>query len=140
MRRWTARRTSALSFCAISLLRFSICDFGFSIEEARADQPKIANPKSKLFARLAGAQLELHVGVADALALVGVGLAQAVHLGGDLPELLLVDARERQRQLVLLDAGLGRDALAPRLDALGQGELDGVRVAQGEDDLPPLHV
>ena len=35
---------------------------------------------------------------------------------------------------------LAGDALALHLDALGQRELDGVRVAQGEDDLAALHV
>src|SRR2546423_3022100 len=93
-----------------------------------------------LFTRLARLELQLHVGVAHALALVGVGLAEVVHLGGDLSELLLVNAGERQRQLVLLYRALGRDALALHLDAFGQGELYRVRVAQREDDLLALHV
>ena len=67
-------------------------------------------------------------------------LAEVVHLRGDLAELLLVNAGERQRQLVLRDRAFRRDALALHVNALRQGELHGVRVAQGEDDLAPLYV
>src|SRR5205085_10684516 len=95
---------------------------------------------SLLLAGLAGLQLQLHVGVAHALALVGVGLAQGVHLCGDLPEVLLVNPCERQRQLVLMYRAFRRDALRLHIDAFWQRELDGVRVAEGEDDSLALHV
>lgn len=67
----------------------------------------------------------MFVGVSHALAFVGVGLAETVQFGGDLTETLFVDAGQRQRELVLIDRGLGVDAFRLRLDAIGQRVLIG---------------
>ena len=58
--------------------------------------------------------------VFDALALVRLGLAPAADFGGDLADLLLVDAADLDR------VGVGR----LDLDALGHGEIDVVAVAE----------
>src|SRR5579885_28676 len=141
MRVRTPLLTAALSFFAI-LFRSLAPRRTDATHFARGDSPSGTawlNLKT-LLAGLSGLQLQLHVGVAHALALVRVGLAQVVHLGGDLTELLLVDAGERQRQLVLLNRTLRRDALALHVNAFGQRELNRVRVTQREDDLAALHV
>src|SRR3712207_6052338 len=93
-----------------------------------------------LFTSLARLELERNVRVAHALALVGVRLPQLVHLGCDLPQLLLVYAGQRQRSLVLRDAGLGRDALCTSIYAFGERELNRVRIAEREDNLLALYV
>src|SRR5260370_43857 len=76
--------------------------------------------------------LQLLAGVADALVLVGVRLAKRAHVGGDLAYLLPVDAGDGEVCLLGVDGDL---------DAGGQGELDGVRVAEGEyDHVLALHL
>ena len=45
-----------------------------------------------LFPGLPRFQLQLHIGITDALAFVGVGLSQLVHLRAHLAKLLFVDA------------------------------------------------
>ena len=64
---------------------------------------------SSLLAGLAGLAADTFAGVAHALALVGLGLAQRADVGGDLADQLLVDARA-------LDPGGRRDLEG---DALG---------------------
>src|SRR3569623_2118530 len=66
--------------------------------------------------------------IADALALVGLGLAPAADLGGELPDLLLVDAADLDRGLI---GGLG-------LDALGNFDLDVMAEAELEPQFAPL--
>src|SRR6187549_3485230 len=68
--------------------------------------------------------------VLDALALVGLGLAPAADLGGDLADLLLVDSADLDRGVVR-----GLD-----LDALGHREVDVVAVAELELQIAALRV
>src|SRR3954447_12793403 len=78
-------------------------------------------------AGLAGLAADLLAGVANALALVGLGLARRPDPRGDLPDELLVDADDREAGRVLdLEADAGR-----RID------LDRVAVPQVELELPP---
>src|SRR5688500_8363538 len=62
--------------------------------------------------------------VADALALVGLGLAERAQLGGDLPDPLAVGAGDRVR---------GR-GVADQLDVVRVRVLDVVDVAESEND------
>src|SRR2546426_464440 len=62
---------------------------------------------NELFARLSWLQLDRHAGVANAFSFVSVRLAKLMHLCSDLPELLLINARQRQRRLILMPAGTG---------------------------------
>src|SRR6185503_4702772 len=78
-------------------------------------------------AGFAGLAADLLTGVADALALVRLGLARGADARGDLADELLVDAEHREMRRVLdLEADAGR-----RVD------LDRVAVAQVELELPP---
>src|SRR6185436_20264663 len=76
-------------------------------------------------AGLAGLAADLLARVADALALVGLGLARRADGRGDLADQLLVDADDRQ-------AGRALDLEA---DALGRVDLDRVAVAQVQLEL-----
>src|SRR6478672_7353562 len=76
-------------------------------------------------AGLAGLAADLLAGVADTLALVGLGLARGADGGRDLADQLLVDADDRE-------AG---GALDLEADALGRVDLDRVAVAQVELEL-----
>src|SRR5262245_47182748 len=73
-------------------------------------------------AGLAGLAADVLARVADALALVRLGLARGADLRGDLADELLVDADDRQAGGVL---DLERDAL-------GRVDLDGMAVAQAQ--------
>src|SRR3954468_14612998 len=93
---------------------------------------------------LSGLALDALAGVADALALVGLGLADLADVGGDLADRLLVDALHRDARR---RGHLELDALR-RLHADGvaeaERELDGVRALRGgavadADDLQLLH-
>src|ERR1041384_4330232 len=78
-------------------------------------------------AGLAGLAADLLAGVANALALVRLGLARRPHACGDLPDQPLVDAEHGELRRVLdLEA-----------DAGGRIDLDRVAVAQVELQLPP---
>src|SRR6478735_12612470 len=68
--------------------------------------------------------------VLDTLALVGLGLAPATDLGGELTDRLLVDARDLDRGLI---GGL-------HLEAFRHVEVDIVAVAELQLDLPALGV
>src|SRR6185503_10890365 len=80
--------------------------------------------KSPLFTCLARLQLDRNIRITHALALVSVGLAKLVHLGCDLAQLLLVDAGQRQRRLVLLNTSLRRQTLSLRIDFRREWKLD----------------
>src|SRR5687767_11731313 len=89
----------------------------------------IVRPRSGA-GRLAGLASDALAFVLDALALVRLGRA------------LLADVRRHLADENLVDAGdehLGR-ALGREGDALGRGELDGVRVAELQDELLAVHV
>src|SRR5271155_5955822 len=82
--------------------------------------------RTKLFrSGLADLLLQLLAGVAYALVLVGVGLAERTHVRSDLAYLLPVDAGDGEMGLLGVDFDR---------DAGGQGELDWVRVAERKDD------
>src|SRR5262245_46179235 len=107
MRLCTALRTSALFLLAISLVANCQSPIANSISVTR--QSEIGNQKSAmLFTRLSGFQLNRHIRVTHALTFVGVGLAQLVHLRADLAEFLLINSRNRQRRLILLNVSFGR--------------------------------
>src|SRR6202012_4680565 len=74
---------------------------------------------------LADLLLQLLAGIADALVLVRVGLAEGAHIGSDLADLLTVDAGDGEVSLLGVDGDF---------DAGGQRKLDGMGVAEGEDD------
>src|SRR3954452_1697540 len=76
-----------------------------------------------LLTRLPDLELDLLALVADALALVGVGLAQLADVGGDLADLLLVDAAYDELRRAL------------HLEADPLGGRDGHRVAVAEREL-----
>src|SRR5688572_21724995 len=78
---------------------------------------------------LSGLLLEHFTRVADALLLVGVGLAHRADVGGHLADQLPVDAGHRDVRLLV-----DRD-----LDPAGDVEDDRMRVAEREDDLLALH-
>src|SRR6185503_9505760 len=78
-------------------------------------------------AGLAGLAADLLAGVADALALVGLGLAGRADARRDLADELLVDA----------DHGEPRRVLDLEADSGGRVDLDRVAVAQVELELPP---
>src|SRR6476646_906573 len=93
-----------------------------------------------LLTRLPDLELDLLALVADALALVRVGLAELADVGGDLADLLLVDAadHELRRRLDLEgDALRGRDGHGV---AVAEGELE-VRALGGHAvaDAADLH-
>src|SRR5205807_2573742 len=71
------------------------------------------------------------VAVLDAFALVGIGLAERADLGRGLPHLLLVDTG---------DGDVARLGVDDDVDAFRNGETHRVRVAELEDDFPPLHL
>src|SRR5437764_8363895 len=75
--------------------------------------------------RLPGLALYVLAGVADALALVGLGLADLADVGGDLANSLLVDAPHED--------AVGRRNL--EADVLGRVDDDGVAVPDGQLDL-----
>src|SRR4051812_41271805 len=106
MRLWTATLTSALFRLAISVhcqLPISDCEIN-----SRNTPSEIGNRKSPmLFTCLSRLQLQLHIRIAHALAFIGVGLTQLMHLSADLTELLLINPGNRQRRLILLNASLG---------------------------------
>src|SRR5271156_2519802 len=68
--------------------------------------------------------LQLLAGVADALVLVRIGLAERAHVSSNLAYLLPVDAGDSEVRLLRID--FNRDASRQR-------KLDRVRVAQGKD-------
>src|SRR4051812_36487809 len=107
IRPWTAWRTTARDFLAILTL--------------------------SLLGGLAGLELHRLVCVAHALALVGVGTAKVVQVGAGLSDHLLVDARDDERRLVLVQAGLLL-ALDLDVDARRRQELDQMGVAQREHE------
>src|SRR6266496_1797127 len=81
----------------------------------------ISNLKSEitnqLLTSLPRFQLQLHIGITDALAFVGVGLSQLVHFRAHLAEPLFVDAGNRQSRLILLNISFGRQAFGFGFDA-----------------------
>src|SRR5690349_2100649 len=82
-----------------------------------------------LRSRLPDLLLQHFPGVAHALLLVRIGLAQTTEVGRDLADELAVDARDRQvRLLVDRDVDAGRNV-----------EDDRMRVAEREDDLLAAH-
>src|SRR6185436_1389318 len=78
---------------------------------------------------LAGLATNHFVAVLDALALVGIGLAETADLGRGLSDLLLVDAGDRDVAGLRVD----RD-----LDSFRNREADGMRVPELEHDLAAL--
>src|ERR1700722_1255758 len=84
-----------------------------------------ASTESLLRSGLTDLLLELLAGVANALVLVWIGLTERTHIGCDLTDLLPVDAGYGEVGLLGIDSNF---------DTGGQRELDGVRVAKGEDD------
>src|SRR4051812_40826682 len=81
-----------------------------------------------LLTRLPDLELDEFALVADALALVRVGLAQLADVGGDLADLLLVDAAYDEL----------RRALHLEADALGGQDRHRVAVAEGELEVRSL--
>src|ERR1043166_1712076 len=87
-----------------------------------------------LFTSFARLQFDRHARITNALAFVSVRLAQLVHLGRDLSELLLVDARQRQRGLILLNTALGSHTLGLRLNSIRQRKVDRMRITKRENN------
>lgn len=48
----------------------------------------------------------MFIGVSNALSFIRVGLAEPIEFRGDLPEFLLVNARQRDGRLILVDRSL----------------------------------
>src|SRR2546423_13577155 len=63
-----------------------------------------------------------------------------MHFSADLPKLLLINSRQGERRLILLNASLGRHPLRLRFDSFRQREFDRVRIAERENDLLSLDI
>src|SRR5882762_941541 len=85
-------------------------------------------------------QLDRHIGITNALAFVSVRLAQLVHFGRDLSQLLLIDAGQCQGCLILLNTSFGRQALSLCLHSFRERKIDGMGIAKRENNSFPLHV
>src|SRR5215470_3565496 len=72
---------------------------------------------------LANLLLQSLARIADALLLVRIGRTQSTHISGNLSHSLAIDSADGQPRLLGID-GHG--------DAIGQRELDGMRIAQRE--------
>ena len=111
----------ASHLCSVSarhLYSLPIADFELPISRTLKRQSEIGNQKSEmLFPSLPRFQLQLHIGITDALAFVGIGLSQLVHLRAHLAKLLFVDAGNRQSRLILLNISFSRQALGFGFDA-----------------------
>src|SRR5882724_2979124 len=93
-------------------------------------KPSALSPYLRLRPRLAGLLLQHFAGVAHALLLVRIGLAEAADVRGDLTDQLAIHAGDGDVRLLV-----DRD-----VDPVRDIEDDRVRVPEREDDLLALHL
>src|SRR5438132_1481240 len=96
------------NYCSASVCHVLISNFRLPIANfhCRPDLNRQLAIGNELLTGFPGLQLNWHIGVANALSLVSIRLAQLMHLGDHLPELLLINTRQCQCRLILLNASL----------------------------------
>src|SRR5258708_1188312 len=124
IRSWSRLRTSS---CVLTFITFPRRAFPGAKHPRRSPSASLHSGGGSGLARLL---LQDLAHVADPLLLVGVRLPQVVDLRRHLADLLAVDPGDGDPGLLL-----HRD-----LDPLGDPVFDRLRVTEGEDDLPPLHL